>query len=177
METTSIAELFLESTRFRFESLKTLGDGALAQVNGEDLAWALDPESNSIAVTVKHLYGNMLSRWTDFLTTDGEKNRDRDGEFEAEAAIDKAALLERWEEGWRVLLDTLSSLRAEDLTKDVTIRGQGLNVIDAIQRQLAHYAYHVGQIVLIAKHRAGARWQSLSIPKGQSTQYRPAKRD
>lgn len=177
MDTKSIAELFLESTCFRFESLKKLGDGALAQVDGEDLTWAPDTESNSIAVTVKHLHGNMLSRWTDFLTTDGEKNRDRDGEFEAEGTIDKTELLRRWEEGWRVLLDTLNSLRVEDLTKNVTIRGQELNVIDAIQRQLAHYAYHVGQIVLIAKHRAGARWQSLSIARGQSGEYRPMKRD
>lgn len=176
MDSPSIGDLFLESVRFRFEALKKLGDGAFAQVGAEDLAWALDAESNSIAVNVKHLHGNMMSRWTDFLTTDGEKDRDRDGEFEA-ATIEKAEILKQWEEGWRVLLDSLNSLRPEDLMKNVTIRGQELNVIDAIHRQLAHYAYHVGQIVLIAKYRAGARWQSLSIPRGQSTQYRPAKRD
>jgi hypothetical protein len=177
MDTSTLANAFLESVRFRFEAIKKLGDGALVQTQDHDLWWSPDAESNSVAVTVKHLHGNTLSRWTDFLTTDGDKNRNRDAEFEANAALDRAELLRRWEEGWEALFGALAALRPEDLTREVTIRGQKLGVVDAIHRQLAHYSYHVGQMVFVAKHRAGDKWQTLSIARGQSGHYKPTTRD
>ena len=177
MDSPTIAASFLESARYRFRSIKDLGDKALAQVSDADLLWSPDGESNSIAVIVQHLHGNMMSRWTDFLTTDGEKNRDRDGEFVAQASTTRTDILARWEQGWQCLFRTLESLRPEDLAKEVAIRGQKLGVIDAIHRQIAHYGYHVGQIVYIAKHLRGEGWQTLSIARNRSGEYRPARRD
>lgn len=171
------AWVFLESVRFRFNGIKHLGDGALAQLDDADLAWAPHEEANSIAVIVQHLHGNMISRWTDFLTTDGEKNRDRDAEFVPPAKLDRGELLRLWEDGWRAVLGAVGDLGPEDLIKNVTIRGQSLTVIDAIHRQLAHYAYHVGQMVQIGKFRKGTAWRSLSIPRGQSQGYTPKQRD
>jgi hypothetical protein len=125
---------------------------------------------------VKHLHGNMLSRWTDFLTTDGEKNRDRDAEFEP-APVSREEVLRQWEEGWQTVFAAIHGLSESDLGAEVKIRGQALNVVDAIHRQLSHYSYHVGQMVFLARMRVGRDWQSLSIPRGKSGEYRPAKRD
>ena len=177
MNAQPLADLFLESARYRFEAMKKQGDGVLAQTRDEDLGWSPDPESNSIAVTVKHLHGNMTSRWTDFLTTDGEKNRNRDAEFETDATLDRKEIVRRWEEGWRVLFEAIDSLTPQDLTSTVRIREQPLSVVDAIHRQLTHYAYHIGQMVYVAKHRAGSNWLTLSIARGQSSEYRPTRKE
>ncbi len=174
----NIGNLYLESTLKRFAGTKELGERALAQLSDADLAWRPGPESNSIAVNLQHLHGNMLSRWTDFLTTDGEKPaRDRDGEFTEPEAIDRETLMNNWEAGWACLFDALRALHSEDLTKSVTIRGQSLSALDAINRQLAHYSYHVGQIVYLGRMRKGEAWETLSIAKGASRQYKPAKQD
>ena len=167
-----IGTAFLEDVVLQLRKYKGLADKALAQVDDADLFRALDPESNSIAVILKHVAGNMRSRWTDFLTTDGEKaDRNRDGEFELGAGDSKARVLERWEAGWILLFDTLAKLSPEDPLRTVAIRGEPHTVLQAIDRQLVHYAYHVGQIVFLARHFAGARWTSLSIPKGKSREF------
>ena len=154
-----------------------LADRAIAQLPETALFAVLDEESNSIAMLMKHLSGNLISRWTDFLTSEGEKpSRDRDSEFRAEPSDTKESLLERWEQGWGRLLATLESLRPEDLERTVTIRGEPCSVLEAIHRQMAHTAYHVGQIVLLAKHYAGSRWQTLSVPRGQSAEFKAAAR-
>lgn len=172
-----LAAAYLDSVLKRFENLKELGDGALAQLDDEDVRFAPDPEVNSIGVTVQHLHGNMLSRWTDFLTTDGDKpTRDRDGEFE-DRSLDAAGAVALWEEGWACTLGALRALGPEDLLKTVTIRGMPLEVLDAIHRQIAHYGYHVGQMVQLAKWRRGASWKTLSIARGQSGRYVPSARD
>jgi Protein of unknown function (DUF1572) len=161
----------IESLLFELRRTKKLGDRAFDQIADADWLWRPDAESNSIAILVQHLHGNMLSRWTDFLTTDGEKpTRDRDGEFEPQALSAKE-LRERWEEGWRVCLGAVGALGDGDLARTVRIRGEPLSVLDAILRQVSHYAYHVGQIVQLARSRRGAAWTSLSIPKGQSRQH------
>ncbi len=149
----------------RFSFHRDLGLKAIEQVKDDQLFVQLNGESNSIAIIVNHLHGNMLSRWTDFLTTDGEKAwRQRDAEFE-DRIRDKATLLHKWHEGWDLVFETLASLKPDDLLKTVTVRGEVHTVTDAINRQFSHYAYHVGQIVFLAKYFAGDRWQSLSIPK------------
>lgn len=159
---------FLESATKQFEYYKLLGEKAFAQVDDESLFRRFDDQANSIAILVGHLVGNMLSRWTDFLETDGEKPwRDRDGEFEP-LYRDRAEMMHSWNEGWSRLLDTLRSLTPEDLERIVPIRNQGHSVLEAIQRQLAHYPYHVGQIVLLGRMSVGTQWASLSIPKGAS---------
>lgn len=159
----------------QFEYYKTLGDKTFKQLEDPDLFWQYNEDSNSIAILVSHLKGNMLSRWTDFLTTDGEKTwRNRDSEFEGNIRSGKE-LLEQWDEGWNCLLDTLKALKEEDLRKTVYIRNQAHGVLDAIFRQLAHYAYHVGQIVIIGKMRSKDPWKSLSIPKGNSKAYNQEK--
>ena len=170
--------LFLESALYRFKALKSLGESALKQLNEKNLLWRYNKETNSIAVIVQHFHGNMLSRWTDFLTTDGDKpTRDRDGEFTEPDSISKEEVNRLWEEGWECCLETLESLLVDDLNKEVTIRGQPMNVIDAIERHLSHYSYHVGQIIHIAKEQLGETWQTLSIPRGCSKNYKPPKRD
>lgn len=161
---------YLDSVIKQFLYYKMLGEKTIDQIPEEQLFLQHNPESNSIATIVKHLAGNMLSRWTDFLTTDGEKSwRNRDGEFENDL-VSKAEMLSLWEEGWKVMLDTLGSLSEEDLDRVVYIRNQGHTVMEAINRQLAHYPYHVGQIVYIGKMLA-SNWQSLSIPKGNSAEF------
>ena len=148
-----------------FRGQKALAEGALAQVRDDELHVALGPEENSIAVVVQHVAGNQLSRWTDFLTTDGEKpDRGRDAEFE-EQGLSRAALMRRWEAGWGRLFATLEALTPADLERTVTIRGEPHTVVKALLRQVSHYAYHVGQIVQLARHLAGERWTSLSIPR------------
>ncbi len=156
---------FLRSARSRLESLKTLGDQALARLDDAELTATLDPESNSVAVLVQHIAGNMRSRWTDFLTTDGEKpDRNRDSEFEPGLAA-KAPLRQRWEEGWRILFAALDALKPEDLNRTVVIRSERLTALDAINRQLVHYGQHVGQLVYLAKHYQWRTWKSLSVPR------------
>lgn len=162
---------FLDSAVKQFRYYRSLGEKAMAQVGDEALHWQYDPGSNSIATIVKHLHGNMLSRWTDLLTTDGEKPwRKRDQEFEADNGS-REQILQMWEKGWACLLDTLESLEANDLQKIVYIRNEGHTVMEAINRQLAHYPYHVGQIVYLARMQAGANWKSLSIPKNGSKEF------
>jgi len=160
-----LAEVYLEAVKSRFRYIKDLAERALAQVDDDALAWSPGGESNSITVLIKHLSGNMVSRWTDFLTSDGEKpDRDRDAEF-VEERLPRQELMARWERGWRALFATLDALRPGDLLRTVSIRGEPHTVIDAIERQLFHTSYHVGQIVYLAKARAGERWQSLTIPR------------
>ena len=150
---------------------KQTAERAMAQVADEHLFATLDPESNSIAIIVKHMTGNMRSRWTDFLTSDGEKpDRDRDSEFEEPPAT-REAVLAAWEAGWSCLFSALQALTDRDLTRTVTIRGEPHSVLQAINRQVAHYSLHIGQIILLAKHFAGDRWQSLTIPRRASADY------
>src|SRR5713101_2159307 len=147
------------------EQYKAMAERAMAQVTDEQLTATLDPESNSIALIVKHLAGNMRSRWTDFLTTDGEKpDRDRDSEFEHPPAT-RAELMQRWESGWRHVFNAIEPLTESDLTRIVQIGGKNLSVMEAITRALAHYASHIGQIIFIAKHYQSDNWKSLSIPR------------
>jgi hypothetical protein len=162
---------FLESAIKQFEYYKSLGEKTFSQLNDDKLFWQYNTESNSIAIIVNHLWGNMLSRWTDFLTTDGEKDwRNRDAEFENNFT-NKEELLVKWNEGWQCLFNALNSLTEDDLTKLIYIRNQGQTVVEAINRQLCHYSYHVGQIVFIGKMICNEQWTSLSIPKGNSTVY------
>lgn len=163
-----IEEKFVESAIRYFRYYKKLGEGAMAQLNDEQLLIRPNEASNSIALIVYHLSGNMLSRWTDFLTTDGEKEwRNREAEFE-EDYIDRSAMMEAWEKGWKCLFDALESLRPDDLLKVIYVRNEGQTVMEAIQRQLAHYPHHIGQILYQAKVIKGSEFKSLSIPKGQS---------
>ena len=162
---------YLESVRKQFLYYKTLGEKTFAQLTDDKLFWQYNEESNSIATIVKHLWGNMLSRWTNFLTTDGEKEwRNRDAEFENDITS-RQELLDKWNEGWNSLLEAIDSLTAEDLERIVYIRNQGHTVTEAINRQLAHYPYHIGQIVFIGKMVCENGWISLSIPKGNSKTF------
>ena len=166
-----IEKIFLESAIKRFREYKVLGDKTFDQLNEEEMHFAPNEASNSIAVIIQHMQGNMLSRWTNFLTEDGEKSwRNRDEEF-ATHAFSKKELLEKWNEGWKVFLETLESLKEEDLGRTITIRSQPLNVVDALNRQLAHYSYHVGQIVYLGRWLRKEEWKSLSIPKGDSRSF------
>jgi hypothetical protein len=159
----------------RFRESQTQCDRAIAQVPFERWSHRLDPESNSIATLMLHLSGNMLSRWTDFLATDGEKpDRNRDSEFEDPDTLSREALVRRWSGGWACLFATLSALTEADLARTVTIRSQPLTVMEAINRQLTHYAHHAGQIVLLAKHLAGREWQTLSVPRHGSAAFNAA---
>lgn len=156
----------------QLEKLRRLAEDAMRQVSDGQFFFAPDPESNSIALILKHVAGNMRSRWRDFLTTDGEKpDRHRDREFELEATDTRAALMARWEEGWSAALSTIRSLGPDDLSKTVTLRGEPHTVLEAINRQVPHYAYHVGQIVYLAKQLAGTSWRTLSIPRGRSRDF------
>ena len=161
---------FLENARFEMRRLKDLAEKAIAQLDDDSrLRHALDAESNSIAVLMQHLGGNLLSRWTRFLETDGEKpDRHRDREFEPDRSLTREDLMALWQRGWSRCFESLDSLTPGDLGKTVRIRGEEHNVPEAIQRQIAHSAYHVGQIVFLAKHLSSARWTSLSIPRGRS---------
>jgi len=168
-------ENFLESARKLFAYYKKLGEGAIAQLNDEQVLRQPNEASNSIALIVHHLSGNMLSRWTDFLTSDGEKPwRDREAEFEV-SYPDKAAMTSAWEKGWSCLMQALDQVKPEDLSKIIHIRNEGQTVLEAIQRQLAHYPHHVGQIVYQAKVLKGNDFKSLSIPKGNSSEFNEKK--
>jgi len=161
---------YLENARFELERMKKLAERAMEQIPSEDgFHFELDDASNSIAVLVQHLSGNMVSRWTDFLTTDGEKpTRQRDAEFEANPGRSRDELMEIWERGWAAAFTTLDALTTDDLDKSVRIRGEELTVLEAIQRQITHASYHIGQLVYLARHVSADGWQSLTIPKGQS---------
>lgn len=170
---TSVA--YLESVKKQFLYYKTLGEKAIAQLEPEQLFVSVNEDTNSIAIIIKHLSGNMLSRWTDFLTTDGEKEwRHRDSEFENDLQS-KEEILALWNRGWKCLFDALESLRADQLSTIIYIRNEGHTVIEAINRQLAHYPYHVGQIIFYAKQLKSSDWISLSIPKNKSNSYNATK--
>jgi hypothetical protein len=162
---------YIEDSLSLFRQYKRLAERAMEQVTDEQLFAQVDEESNSIAIIVKHMAGNMCSRWTDFLTADGEKpERNRDSEF-VDAPRTRSAILDTWENGWTCVFAALEPLSDADLTRSVTIRGEAHSVMQAINRQVAHYSHHVGQIVLLAKHFAHDRWQSLSVPRNQSAEF------
>lgn len=166
---------YLESARKQFLYYKTLGEKAIAQLADDQLGYSPDPDTNSIAVIVKHLAGNMRSRWTDFLTSDGEKPwRDRDAEFEGDYP-NREALLADWNDGWNCLFTALDSLAPGQLMQLIYIRNEGHTVVEAINRQLAHYPYHVGQMVFFAKFLCQKPWQTLSIARNQSHNYNAGK--
>jgi hypothetical protein len=166
---------YLISVTKQFEYYKLLGEKTFAQLSDEKLFWQYNSESNSIATIVKHLWGNMRSRWTDLLTSDGEKEwRDRDAEFENDIST-REELLQKWNEGWNCLFSALGALQPADLERIVYIRNQGHTVMEAINRQLAHYPYHIGQIVYIGKMASEKPWKSLSIPKGDSKNFNAGK--
>ena len=166
---------YLRSILRTYRVYQDLGERAIAQVESDaDLHAQLDPESNSIAVIVKHVGGNLRSRFTDFLTTDGEKpDRHRDGEFEMEGPASRKEIMRWWNEGWSTVIATIESLTPNDIEGTVRIRGEELLVVDALNRSVTHIAYHVGQIVYLARHLTGAGWTTLSIPKGRSADYTP----
>jgi uncharacterized damage-inducible protein DinB len=162
-----LAEHYLTTVIEIFRKQKSLADKAMAQLSSEQYTTLIDSESNAVAMIVKHMVGNMRSRWTDFLTTDGEKpDRNRDDEF-----IDSPLDLQSWEQGWAIVFATLESLKPDDLLKTVTIRNQPHSVVQAIQRQIDHYGYHVGQIVFLSKHLAFDHWQTLSVARGASRAF------
>lgn len=162
---------FLINVFKEFQGIKKLGDRTMEQLSYEELIWQPSSESNSIAIIVKHLSGNMISRWTDFLTSDGEKSwRNRDEEFEGTYSS-KEELLAAWEKGWDVVFSTISSLKEEDVLKSITIRGEAHSVLQAIHRQISHYGYHIGQIVYVGKQVKNEQFTSLSIPRGYSEQF------
>jgi uncharacterized damage-inducible protein DinB len=162
---------YLKDALSLFRYYKKMAEGAMAQVTDEQLVVTLDPEMNSIAQIVKHMTGNMRSRWTSFLTSDGEKpHRNRDSEF-VEPAATREALLQDWEAGWSCVFSALEPLTESDLERTVAIRGEPHSVMQAVNRQIAHYSYHVGQIVFLAKHLQSAKWKSLSIPRNDSANF------
>ena len=162
---------YLEDSLSLFRYYKKLGEGAMEQVPDEQLFAALDPEMNSIAIIVKHMAGNMRSRWTDFLTSDGEKpDRNRDTEFEQPPST-RGELLKSWNDGWERVFSALEPLSDSDLGRTVSIRGEPHSVMQALNRQIAHYSYHVGQIVFLAKHLNASGWKSLSVPRNKSAEF------
>ncbi len=171
-----LAQHSLENVAAEFRGTKNLAERAIAQVSDDEFFQTIDPESNNIAVIMKYVAGNLRSRWTDFLTSDGEKpDRMRDTEFEIYDADDRAYITEYWEKGWNILFDVISNLTPDDLMRSITIRSEPHTVVQAIDRQLTHYSYHAGQIVQLAKHLRGAEWQTLSIARGKSDMYNAEK--
>jgi hypothetical protein len=169
--TLKFTKSFVEDALAIFRQYKQLGEKAMAQVTDEQLFTTIDRESNSIAIIVKHLTGNMRSRWTDFLTSDGEKpTRKRDNEF-TDPADTREDLLRDWEQGWACVFAAIEPLTDADLGRTVMIRGEAHSVVQAINRQLAHYPMHIGQIILLAKHYAGAQWQTLSVARNRSAEF------
>lgn len=168
----SLGQHYLKDSIASLRAYKKLADKALGQLKDEEFFATLDEESNSVAVIMKHMAGNMLSRWTDFLTADGEKpNRNRDMEFVIETRTTKGDVINYWEKGWQCVFDALEPLTAEQLTQQVMIRGEAHTVVQAINRQLMHYANHIGQIIFLAKHFRSRDWQSLSIPRNRSAEF------
>ena len=173
-----ISAHYLDEARRQFRGHKRMGEGALAQLKDEEFFIALDPESNSIAVLVKHLAGNMRSRFTDFLTSDGEKpDRHRDQEFEIGPTTTREEVMRWWEAGWATVMSTIESLKPEDVTRTVTVRGEPHTVLQAVNRQIAHYAQHTGQIVFLAKHLRSTEWKTLSVPRGKSEEFNARMKD
>jgi hypothetical protein len=169
---------YLSDMRTQFAKLRTMAEQAMAQVGDDDFARMLDPENNSIAIIVKHISGNLRSRCTDFLTSDGEKpDRDRDGEFVLQPRDTRAHLLHEWAAAWALLAATVEALTAQDVHRTIYIRAEAHSVGQALTRHLGHLAYHVGQIVLLARHWVGSEWQTLSIPRGQSRTFTQAKQE
>ena len=167
-----VGAAYLNDVMGNFRSYKKLAEEALAQTSDADLFRLIDPEANSMAILIKHMAGNMRSRWTDFLTTDGEKpDRHRDREFEIDPGTTREDVMRWWEEGWQCVYSAVGPLKPEDLSRRVVIAGREHTVLQAITRQLLHYAGHVNQIVLLAKHFRGPEWKSLSIPKGRSESF------
>ena len=167
----NIGEEYLKTVIKRVKYYKDLGERTFAQLEDKDFHWQPTSESNSIAIIIRHMTGNMLSRWTNFLTEDGEKDwRQRDDEFE-EHDLSKQELIDYWDKGWKCFLDSLATLTSDDLPKTIYIRQEPMTAVDAINRQLAHYPYHIGQIAYIGRMIKNQEWQSLSIPKGKSQQY------
>jgi hypothetical protein len=167
-----LAKHYLEDAILNFRGYKKLAEKAFAQTTDEEFFRVLDEEANSIAVIIKHMVGNMLSRWTDFLTTDGEKpDRNRDMEFVITPETTRDEMLAQWEKGWDCVFGAIESLQPEDLMKTVLIRGEAHTVVKAINRQMTHYGYHIGQIVFLAKHFKSTGWQSLSIPRNRSAEF------
>jgi hypothetical protein len=167
------AEHYLDEARRQLRGHKRMGEAAMTQLRDEDFFVTIDPESNSVAILVKHLAGNMRSRFSDFLTTDGEKpDRHRDQEFELNAATTRGEVMRWWEEGWVRVFAALDPLKPEDTMRAVTIRGEPHTVLQAINRQIAHYAQHIGQIVFLAKHLRSSEWKTLSIPRGKSEEFK-----
>ncbi|WP_430509391.1 DUF1572 family protein [Gottfriedia solisilvae] len=167
----SVEKLFLSNSLKEFQGIKKLGDLTMKQLSYEELVWQPSSESNSIAIIVKHLSGNMISRWTDFLTLDGEKTwRNRDQEFEGTYSS-KEEMLAAWEKGWDVVFSAIQNLKEDDILKTITIRGEAHFVLQAIHRQISHYGYHIGQIVYVGKQVKNEQFTSLSIRRGQSEQY------
>jgi hypothetical protein len=172
MNDQSIGAHFLEDALRTFRDYKKLAERAFAQVEEADFFRSIDEESNSIAVNMKHMAGNMISRWTDFLTSDGEKpERNRDLEFVMLPETTRVEMIAYWEKGWERLFNAIEPLQPDDLMRTITIRGQDHTVVQAINRQIAHYAYHVGQIVYLAKHFKSDKWQTLSVPKNRSSEF------
>ena len=166
------AAAYLDEARRSFRGYKRMAEGAMAQLTDDEFFRLIDPEANSVAITVKHLAGNMRSRFTYFLTSDGEKpNRHRDTEFEIISGTTRAEVLSWWETGWQIVFSAIEPLKPEDLGRAVTIRNEPHTVLQAIHRQTAHYASHIGQIIFLAKHLKGSEWKSLSIPKGMSETF------
>ncbi|MGO9084924.1 MAG: DUF1572 family protein [Candidatus Sulfotelmatobacter sp.] len=168
-----VSKHYLDEARRQMRGHRRMGENAMEQLRDEDFFVALDPESNSVAVLVKHLAGNMRSRFTDFLTSDGEKpDRFRDREFELTGGTTRSDVMKWWEEGWACVLAAIDPLLPEDVMRTVTIRGEPHTVLQAINRQIAHYAQHIGQIVFLAKHLRSTEWKTLSIPRGKSEEYK-----
>jgi hypothetical protein len=168
----SIAQNYLADAISNFRAYRSLAEKALEQIEDEELFVTLDEESNSVAVIMKHIAGNMISRWTDFLTSDGEKpERNRDMEFVIEPETNRASLMAYWNRGWETVFAAVEPLKPEDFNKKVTIRGEEHTIVQAINRQLTHYAYHIGQIVFLAKHFRSAEWRSLSVPRNRSQEF------
>jgi Protein of unknown function (DUF1572) len=169
---TDLGSHYLDEVRRQFRGYKRLGEGAMSQLADEELFVTIDQESNSVAILVKHLAGNMRSRFTDFLISDGEKpNRNRDQEFEITPNTTRAEVLCWWEDGWQLVFSTIAALKPEDLLRTVTIRSEPHTVLQAINRQLAHYSAHVAQIIFLAKHLRSSEWKTLSIPRGKSQDF------
>ena len=167
-----IDQHYLNDTLLQLRKYKQMGEKAMAQISDDDFFRELSDIDNSLAIIVKHMAGNMRSRWRNFLTSDGEKDdRHRDTEFEIYDSDSKESLMQKWEDCWQLCFEAIEPLKPEDLEKTIHIRGEAHTVLEAINRQLTHYAYHVGQIVYLARHFAGYEWQSLSIPKGKSESY------
>jgi hypothetical protein len=173
---TDIGSQYLDEARRQFRGHKRMGEAAMAQLRDEDFFVTIDPESNSIAILVKHLAGNMRSRFTDFLTSDGEKpDRFRDHEFEITSGTTRAEVMKWWEEGWNCVFAAIESMKPEDVTRTVSIRGEAHTALQAINRQIAHYAQHIGQMVFLAKHLRLSEWKTLSIPRGKSEEFKTVK--